>query len=270
VIILFYKPPKAESTFKLKSKAKTSKNKPHIIAQKPGIKSEPQTAKKLEPQSGKKSTVQQSVLPPLEIPEGIKTIWINVGTHLDPVLPPENDKSVLVIGFEPNLDLVNRISKTARLFIIPAAVGNFDGIASFHLSSNDGGSSSLAQFQDRAKKLDSGNRAFVPVVRLEHILTQIPSNINVDKIKIDAQGFDLEVIKSAGPQISRFKEIIGEVVANEDLAYYKDVDNSKKSWLEFMEANGFKKVHEECNGVSDAEIARGVRCEEANLTFQKK
>jgi FkbM family methyltransferase len=239
-VVLLYKPPKAESLYK--------NSKLDVVTR---------TAK---PQNAK---------PMLEIPDGIKTVWINVGTHTDPLLPPDNDKSVMVIGFEPNLELIRRITPHERVYIVPAAVGNFEGVAAFHLSNNDGSSSSLAQFHDHAAKLNSGKSSYVPVVRLDSILQQIPDHIKVDKIKIDAQGFDLEVIKSAGSQLHRFKSIIGEVVVNEDLAYYKDVDNSRKSWLAFMGKNGYKKVAEECNGVSEEQLKSGVRCEEGNLEFEK-
>jgi FkbM family methyltransferase len=217
---------------------------------------------------GKPQPVDKTVFP-LEIPEGIKTIFINVGTHLDPVLPPA-DKSVMVLGFEPNLGLLNAVPARERLHMIPAAVGNFNGLAAFHLSSNGGASSSIAKFQDRVSYLDSKGIAYVPVVRLENILMAIDPKIKVTHIKIDAQGYDLEVIKSAGSQLHRFEDIFAEVVINDDLAYYKDVDNSRRSWMAFMEQNGYELAYEDCNGISAEQLAAGTRCEEGNLRFVKK
>ncbi|KAL0485067.1 valine tRS [Acrasis kona] len=217
------------------------------------------------------TTLKTNNAPKLDIPASIKTIWINVGTHLDPVLPPADDKSIMVIGFEPNLDLLERVrvNKYERLQVIPAAVANFHGVGSFRLSNNGGASSSLAKFVPRAEKLDSGEVSFVPIVRLEDIMKQIPRHINVESIKIDAQGFDLEVIKSAGEFVTRFTTITAEIVANDDLAYYKDVDNSRKSWMAYMTKYGFKKEHEDCNGVPQEELDKGVRCEEANVRWRR-
>lgn len=51
----------------------------------------------------------------------------------------------------------------------------------------------------------------VPVIRLEDILRKVPASVEIEFIKIDAQGHDFEVVQGIGRQLSRVKRILAEV-----------------------------------------------------------
>lgn len=46
---------------------------------------------------------------------------------------------------------------------------------------------------------------------LSHIIDLIPSHLEIELLKIDAQGMDLEVVQSAGSSLQKIKKIIIEV-----------------------------------------------------------
>ncbi len=69
-------------------------------------------------------------------------IWIQVGTWLNPLGAPNG---VGIIGFEPEIKNVIEINKKNRkdLYMIPAALSNLSGVATFGSGINSGQSASL-------------------------------------------------------------------------------------------------------------------------------
>ncbi len=117
----------------------------------------------------------------------------------------------------------------------------------------------------------SGHKVLVPVIRLQSLLECIPRDRFpfIDFFLCDAQGSDLDVMKSLGPEIKRFRRIEMEVQVNK-FAYYQS-DNSKTNAIKYMNSMGFEVVSANCNGVDAATHARDPTiCEEENVVFQPK
>lgn len=60
--------------------------------------------------------------PLIELPEGIKNVIINIGTNYNPIMPPEDDPTTMVIAVEPILETATKIKKHDRLMVINTAV----------------------------------------------------------------------------------------------------------------------------------------------------
>lgn len=69
---------------------------------------------------------------------------------------------------------------------------------------------------------ETKERRKVPCVGLQEVITDWLGSREIDLLKIDAQGFDLQVVRSAGVAIRRVKTIVLEV-QNDDVAkLYQD------------------------------------------------
>jgi hypothetical protein len=106
------------------------------------------------------STVQ------LDLPSSAKFVLLNIGSNVDPVLPPANDSCVVAIAFEP---LVHAsIPPAPRLFVVPAAVSDSASLSTMRLfDKNAGQSSSLltaSKGLDAFVNTATFSRRVVPVV----------------------------------------------------------------------------------------------------------
>ncbi len=172
----------------------------------------------------------------LDIPEDTDYLMIEIGannaeimieTHL-----PKYEKGFL-ITFEPLLDkysqLIARYSQKLitwsplgfqhpRGIALPFAISDQDGeMAKFNLAPIDGCSSLLEHNKDAtwAEWCSTINEVrYVPTISLETVLKMIPSKFDVNLMKVDAQGFDLHVIRSGKTELPRVRKIITETVAD--------------------------------------------------------
>lgn len=83
----------------------------------------------------------------------------------------------------------------------------------------------------------------VPVLSLQALLDAVPSNIEIQSLKTDAQGFDLDVVKSASPRsLRRIKKIVSETyLEGIGAARYEGVRNDlERDWVPYMKKVGFK------------------------------
>lgn len=76
---------------------------------------------------------------------------------------------------------------------------------------------------------------FVPTLTLNMVLQSISKDISIDFLKIDAQGHDLEIIKSANPEeLRRVPRISTEVFLERREHVYKNISNSFPDWIDYM------------------------------------
>jgi len=156
----------------------------------------------------------------------VKTIWIDVGAHagqdtLDAAL---HDHELLVFAFEPNWALARQImGRAANYVVLPMAVSDTDGLAEFFINSSDVSSSlvrmeqsGLAHWQDFDLSIKSS--VVVQTIRLDTFL-QVADLPVVDFLKVDAEGIDLRVVKSAGHRLKDIREIKLEVDTAPDILY---------------------------------------------------
>ena len=178
--------------------------------------------------------------------KAIMEIGVNLGQDTESFLSGSEDYTYY--GFEPTYyllpNLVEKFSDRENVIFIPMAVDIENRIASFNIANwHDWGCSSLHSFSDDIKQTWPDNPAFFG--KKQNLLTiridtfcDIYKIDSVEKIWIDAQGNDFNVIKSMGKYIDGLKSGRLEVSYNVNL--YKDVDNSYKSATAWLTERGFK------------------------------
>lgn len=137
----------------------------------------------------------------ISFPPSMRRVWINIGTHKDPIVPPDDE--TFVIAVEPVPDTAILIPRHPNVFVVCAAISETPGFAKFSIF-NSGMSSSLAE--PAVPTVNWANAAYrgtlppfiiVPVLTLEHLFSAIPSNLPIDFVMTDMQSYDLRAAKSA-------------------------------------------------------------------------
>ena len=131
-----------------------------------------------------------------EFAPGVSAVWVNIGSHKDPPLPP-NLTTTAVIAVEPILQTAMRINRShANIHVITAAISDSPGFASM-TTFNSGASSSLRQPEPgrwwaqpgaENRKYGMPSVAFVPVLPMRALLDAIPERVRVEFMKTDMQG----------------------------------------------------------------------------------
>ena len=192
-----------------------------------------------------------------------REIWIDVGTHLGECTftCARINPSITVYAFEPDLRLVAQLAATSANFVVsnfvllPMAVAEQDGCADFHINASDG-CSSLLPLSEQGCATWIGGQEFrveskicVPTIRLDTFMRQMGIS-QVDFLKIDAQGADLSVVKSAGDRLACIKKITLEVAVAPRSVYV----------IAYLSERGFVLVCSE----------RQTYDQEENLTFERR
>lgn len=207
-------------------------------------------------------TMLQKVVPmrvdgKIEIPTHIKHIKLDIGlSYSAPMsqywLTHEND--LLVFGFEPNPASGHSIMQGAtkrheshgepletrfigkNFFLIPCALGlSTNAMIPFYVT-NDCGCSSVYFPKDFGIEqiID------VPIFSLADFFDLFPFDLHpvIDYIKIDAQGSDLDIVKSAGKYLE--ERVVYITLEAEDCQYENTV-NSCQAINNYMQSIGFIK-----------------------------
>lgn len=196
----------------------------------------------------------------IPFPPTIRRVWLNIGSHIDPPVSPNED--TMTIAVEPVLSIAANITKHPRLLVLPCAISDRVGIAPFY-AYNDGLSSSLNLANEAAPDLmgwkskalpsDIPSVALVPVVTLRHLLDAIPRHIEIEVIKTDMQGHDLAAIKSAGLAARRAKFIHHEASCDNKTSYAGAPQNDAElDWIAYM-----VRPHRRCGRVLLCAAAHG-------------
>lgn len=174
-----------------------------------------------------------------------------------------------VYTFEPKQDLYeNLVNKTKHLnnyTVIPKAVCLTNGQTQFNICKY-GGASSILPFRAEeelikhwsANRTDihySGVSYDVETIRLDTFIED--NNLQdtiIDFIHIDAQGVDLDVLKSLGKYISNvFAGVVETVNESEKSIYIGQNDNTLENVKIFLESNGFYITNIESNDSTQCE-----------------
>jgi FkbM family methyltransferase len=196
----------------------------------------------------------------------LRGVWLDVGarqcdhTYSYALFNP----SLQLFAFEPNLQVASKMfNSLPNIQMIPMAVAETDGCAEFNITAYPEASSLLPLDDENARKWVGGHdlrvvsKMVVPTIRLDTFLNM--ANIQtVDYLKIDAQGMDLAIVKSAGNRLKDIRRIHLEVCVT-PYPLYRGVP-SKSEVVEFMMAQGFALVVTETQGEG----------QEENLTFENK
>lgn len=197
---------------------------------------------------------------------GIEGIWIDVGAHCGETSLPwaERNPCLKIYALEPNLSTaVKLMGRTPNYFVFPMAVGETDGFASFYVNAFEAASSMLPL---NKSALDSwiGGEALkvnsvisVPTIRLDTFMA-LAGIQKVDYLKIDTQGMDLCVVKSAGSRLRDVAKITLEVDIKEVRLY--SGAPSKDEVVAFLNEAGF----------SLSGVEKQTHDQEENLTFIRR
>jgi FkbM family methyltransferase len=192
-----------------------------------------------------------------------RRVWIDVGAHEGELTFPfaAVDPTLLVYAFEPNLQAASRIMGRLRNYVVlPIAIAERDGSAELQLNAYEQSSSLLPP---DATGLESwvSEQSFkvvgsvtVPTMRLDTFMNRAGIE-SVDFLKIDAQGLDLEVVKSAGDRLMD----VAKVQLEATTASYRQYEGAadRAAIVEYMVSRGFRLAGEESQSHG----------QEANLTF---
>lgn len=194
---------------------------------------------------------------------GVRGVWIDVGAHqgqttLDFAI---RNPGLRVFAVEPNLRAAARlVGRAPNFVVIPFAIADKDGSANFHINSFEMGSSLLPLNEEGLKtwvglaSLEVEAVMTVPTIRLDTLMNLLGIR-HVDFLKVDTQGADLVVLRSAGDRLRDIAKVTLEV-AIAPVPLYKGAA-SKAEVLAFLEGAGFRLVRTE----------RQTFDQEENLTF---
>lgn len=167
-----------------------------------------------------------------------------------------------VYGFEPVphlFDILNqKFASNPNVHITQAAVDIEEGLRDFYISNPNGkftdgtnrpihpyGCSSLHKFADDIHDKWPGRPDFnvsekiqVKTINLEKFLDENSFDGEIVYLHCDAQGNDLNVLRSLGKYLRCVKEGVIEVAAKTEL--YKETDNTVDNAVTFFKENGFR------------------------------
>ena len=200
------------------------------------------------------------------IPLSVSNVKLDIGLSYS--APQSNDwlsnePNLFVFGFEPNPESIQNILQKnivkrnqghgeplkneyieTRFRLIPFALMDVTEpiTTNFYSMSNDVGTSSLY------KPVDSNlgpikSVSKVPVYSLKHFFDLFPWDRfdYIDYIKIDAQGADFDIIKSAGNYL---KERVVFITAEpESNKYFGCSHNTIENMIEYLKERGFEKIN---------------------------
>lgn len=193
----------------------------------------------------------------------ISGIWIDVGAHHgETTLGYANyNPGLTIYAFEPNLRAAASLMGHAPNYVvIPMAIAESDGHAEFHINAFDAASSLLPMDEDTRRSWTGGealrveSTVSVPTIRLDTFM-HLLSLRRVDFLKIDAQGADLAVLRSAGSRLADIAKIILEVDVT-PVALYEGAP-TKDEIVSYLKDAGFSLVS----------VEKQSHGQEENLTF---
>src|SRR5262249_1155991 len=138
--------------------------------------------------------------------QGLTGVWIDVGAHHGEttIKYAFHNPGLKIYAIEPNLRAAIKLMGHAPNYVVvPIAIAEKDGSANFHVNASEM-SSSLLPLNEEAVRSWVGVDAHkvtstvtVPTMRLDTFMESMGIQ-EVDFLKIDTQGMDLAVLKSAG------------------------------------------------------------------------
>jgi FkbM family methyltransferase len=190
-------------------------------------------------------------------------VWIDVGAYLGTETFPaaKQNPRLQVYAFEPNLRLAAQYwGLFPNITVLPVAVSETDGFGDFYINDNVGSSSILPHNPEGVRRWIGGHlfkvesKVPVPTVRLDTFMAWAGIS-KVEYLKIDAQGADFSVVKSAGERVRDIKKIKLEVAVTPVSPY--DGAARRVDVVNYLESFGFVLT----------DVERQFHGQEENLTF---
>jgi FkbM family methyltransferase len=180
----------------------------------------------------------------------VDTVWVDVGANLGQTTLQAalQNPRLLVFAFEPNWTLARQImSRAANFVVLPMAVSDCDGFADFFINKSNG-SSSLAKMEELGlahwKDFELSVQATIAIqtIRLDTFM-KVADLKRIDYLKVDAEGYDLRVVQSAGERLKDIRKIKLEV-DTAPAPLYKGAPNHDEV-VRYMADCGFDLAHTE-------------------------
>jgi FkbM family methyltransferase len=182
-----------------------------------------------------------------QAPDWAKRLKIDVGLSYSASNSIEwirRDPDLMVLGLEPLPDSVRQLRThidaqpdkdriLKQLFIIPVALGLESRDANFYVTENDPSSSSLLE----PSTFPVSQVITVPVFTLQQVIDSVPMHHfgRIDHLKLDCQGFDLDIIMSSKDLLSHVAVVTAEAEQGQYLNSHNDVESLEK----YMTSMGF-------------------------------
>lgn len=169
----------------------------------------------------------------------------------------KKNPNIQCIAIEPIPYLAREIEKTAKvlklenIMVITKAIQQKESLEKFYISTEaDQGGSSLLEFNPELmseneywqKRVDLRHQETIEVQTdsLRGILKIYPKRMEIEFIKIDAQGLDVEVLISLGSRLRDVQLGMIEVAAVNNTKLYKSEKSNLQSCLVLLEKKNFK------------------------------
>lgn len=194
----------------------------------------------------------------IPIPDTIRRVKIDVGLGMHNVQSIQwlkHDRDLFVFMFEPNPvcieSCVGRMCEEGPTFsangnevcILPFAVADVSGVVDmpFYAMWVDGGTSSLFLPTDPTLGLIAGLHV-VQACPLRLLFEAFPWDRIpwIDYLKVDVQGGDLAVLRSAGPWLA--ERVVYVTAEPESTAYAGCEGNTEEAITAYMTAQGFERI----------------------------
>lgn len=179
------------------------------------------------------------------LPARVRRVWIDVGAHnLETTRDELDDRpDMALIAIEPQEECWKTWPDKARLIALPVAISTDRGWMEFHVNANNATSSLLKTVDgnivdDLTKTVQTRK---VPVLRLQDVIERVPPEIDVEYVKTDVQGHDLQVLRSAGEHIRRVRRVKAEII---NAAIYEGSGEwrpgTEAEFVAYMQGQGFE------------------------------
>jgi FkbM family methyltransferase len=169
---------------------------------------------------------------------------------------------IIVYAFEPNLlTIAGNVGRYPNYIVVAAAVGTANGVRIFQLADSDTASTIMPINWENTMRWQGGPltvtaRIPVPMVRLDTFMDTAGIG-SVERLTVDAQGADLDVLKSAGERIGDIECIRVEVAVTPFPVYLGAP--TKQEIISYMDTCGFRLTEVEPSSHGQEEYLQFVR-----------
>jgi len=194
---------------------------------------------------------------------GISRVWLDLGAdwttftsrcHWPQLTWPHgqtckefiDSTDVASIAIDANKEYSPKLDALPRVIPVSTAVGLRNSVAKFNHFKGPGCSSMNEPNLDATQSLGANavpctqidHTEIIPVIRLDFVLDLIPSHINIEFVKVDIQGMDLQAVQSMGENLHRVRKVYIEA-QDEGFEPLTDGQYSKNQVMKWFKDQGF-------------------------------
>ena len=149
-----------------------------------------------------------------------ETLYLDIGANTGLTSIPIAKMGYKTVGFEPNPHALTQLTKNLALnspllfFLFPFAIGAGDeNVEYVELHSPVGNMGATSIDQEWSPGFNSSNKVYAPIFSLEHVISSIFSeeqldNFNYLVIKLDVEGYEDRVIQGLGERLKSMRPIV--------------------------------------------------------------